>query len=214
MVKDFVQTVAAVEWLFQNVAGARSWFEFAIHVVTHWSKMKMEIIVVIAMVLFKVGSTYSFNVFIYVDTPKITLMLNTENPDEEAKAVRVRRYGELVVNAVSSVASALEIPKEMIKDSVRPDYWAKDSESPSCTLCKQMFGNNDDMNQSELFYRETSTGSGSGTSSQGSPVHNIIDIRRHHCRGCGTAVCNKCSMNRKPVPEHGWATSVRGIFIF
>jgi hypothetical protein len=114
----------------------------------------------------------------------MSLSLNTENPDEEAKAVRVRRYGELVVNAVSSVASALEIPKEMIKDSVRPDYWAKDSESPSCTLCKQTFGNNDDMNQSELLYRETSTGSGSGTtSSQGSPVHNIIDIRRHHCRG-------------------------------
>lgn len=100
-----------------------------------------------------------------------------------------------MANAVSSVASALEIPKEMIKDSVRPDYWAKDSESPSCASCKQMFGNNDDMNQSEMFYREPSAGSGL---SQGSPVHNI-DIRRHHCRSCGEAVCNKCSLNRKPV---------------
>lgn len=91
--------------------------------------------------------------------------------------MRVRKYGEVLANCVSSVASALEIPKEMIKDSVRPDYWAKDSESPSCSLCKQVFGNTDDMNQSELFYRESSNGSGS---LQGSPVHNVIDIRRHH----------------------------------
>lgn len=101
----------------------------------------------------------------------------TDNPDEEAKAVRVRKYGEVLANCVSSVASALEIPKEMIKDSVRPDYWAKDSESPSCVLCRQMFGNTDDMNQSELFYRESTNGVGS---SHNSPVHNVIDIRRHH----------------------------------
>lgn len=118
----------------------------------------------------------------------------------------MRKYGEVLANCVSSVASALEIPKEMIKDSVRPDYWARDADSPSCVLCKQVFGNTDDMNQSELFYRESSTGSGS---SQNSPSHNVIDIRRHHCRGCGLAVCNKCSLNRQPVPEHGWNTSVR-----
>lgn len=103
----------------------------------------------------------------------------TENPDEEAKAVRVRKYGEVLANCVSSVASALEIPKEMIKDSVRPDYWSKDSESPTCLICKQIFGNTDDMNQSELFYRESSSGPGS---SQNSPIHNVIDIRRHHVR--------------------------------
>lgn len=137
----------------------------------------------------------------------------------------MRKYGEVLANCVSSVASALEIPKEMIKDSVRPDYWSKDSESPSCVLCKQLFGNNDDMNQSELFYRETSSGTGS---SSNSPVHNVIDIGRHHvsffianhfiihlnlknsqCRSCGSAICNKCSLNRKPVPERGWNTSVR-----
>lgn len=153
----------------------------------------------------------------------ISFYLLTENPDEEAKAVRVRKYGEVLANCVSSVASALEIPKEMIKDSVRPDYWSKDSESPGCSICKQIFGNTDDMNQSEMFYRESSSGPGS---SQNSPIHNVIDIRRHHvrffsfdwnffliicfqCRGCGAAVCNKCSLNRKPVPDHGWNTNVR-----
>lgn len=110
------------------------------------------------------------SLFLYISS-------QTENQDEEAKAVRVRKYGEVLANCVSSVASALEIPKEMIKDSVRPDYWAKDSESPCCVLCKQLFGNTDDMNQSELFYRESSNGSGS---SSNSPVHNVIDIRRHH----------------------------------
>lgn len=90
----------------------------------------------------------------------------------------MRKYGEVLANCVSSVASALEIPKEMIKDSVRPDYWAKDCDSPSCAACKQEFGDVDEMNQAELFYRESST-SPSG-SAQGSPTKNVIDIRRHH----------------------------------
>lgn len=102
-----------------------------------------------------------------------------------------------MANAVSSVASALEIPKEMIKDSVRPDYWAKDSETHNCFLCQLVFGNNDELKQSDLLYRETSTGS--GNSSQESPVHSVIDGKIHHCRSCGHAVCNKCSLNRKPV---------------
>lgn len=90
----------------------------------------------------------------------------------------MRKYGEVLANCVSSVASALEIPKEMIKDRVRPDYWAKDSESPTCSACKQEFGDVDEMNQAEIFYREPSA-SPNG-SSQGSPTKNVIDIRRHH----------------------------------
>lgn len=90
--------------------------------------------------------------------------------------MRVRKYGELLTSAVSSVAAALEYPKELIKDSVRPEYWAKDSESPSCTLCDQVFGNNiDEMEQSKI--RELSTGS-----LQNSPMHVILDVRRHHVR--------------------------------
>lgn len=115
----------------------------------------------------------------------------TEGPED----VRVRKYGELVANAVSSVTSALEIPKEMIKDSVRPDYWVKDSENQNCFLCEFKFGDNEELNQTDLNHRE-STSSGS---SQESPVHRLIDGKIHHCRSCGQAVCNKCSLNRKPV---------------
>lgn len=102
-----------------------------------------------------------------------------ERLDEETKNVRVRKYGEVLASAVSSVAAALEYPKELIKDSVRPEYWAKDSDSPSCTLCDQIFGNNiDDMEQSKI--RELSNASGNVSGLQNSPIHAILDIRRHH----------------------------------
>jgi zinc finger FYVE domain-containing protein 1 len=90
----------------------------------------------------------------------------------------VRKYGEVFVSAVSSVAAALDYPRELIKDSVRPDYWVKDSEACSCKLCDQVFANNiDDMEQSKL--RELN--GGASGSFQNSPVH-AIDVRRHHVR--------------------------------
>lgn len=96
--------------------------------------------------------------------------------EEEAKNVRVRKYGEVFASAVSSVAVVFDYPREAIKDSVRPDYWVKDSDAPSCKLCDQTFANNiDDMELSKL--RELN-GAVSG-SFQNSPVH-AIDVRRHH----------------------------------
>ncbi len=113
----------------------------------------------------------------------------------------MRKYGEVFANAVSSVAAALDYPKELIKDSVRPDYWVKDSEAPSCHICVQVFVFNvDDMEQSKLRLLNGSTQNSSG---------HTIDVRRHHCRSCGNAVCYKCSMNRAHVPERGWNNLVR-----
>lgn len=49
-----------------------------------------------------------------------------------------------------------------------------------------------------------------------SPNHRIstqqrvlCNRTRHHCRGCGMAVCNNCSQGRRTVPERGWTTDVR-----
>lgn len=113
---------------------------------------------------------------ILIDFNHHFILITTERLDEETKNVKVRKYGEVIFSAVSSVAAALEYPKELIKDSVRPEYWAKDSESPSCSLCDQIFGNNiDEMEQSKI--RELSNASGSSLGN--SPIH-AIDIRRHH----------------------------------
>jgi hypothetical protein len=87
----------------------------------------------------------------------------------------------------------------MIKDSVRPDYWAKDSENQHCFICEFKFGDNEELNPSDLNQRESS----SSGSSQESPVHKVVDGKIHHCRSCGQAVCNKCSLNRKAVRRLG-----------
>lgn len=42
-----------------------------------------------------------------------------------------------------------------------------------------------------------------------SKANGTIDYRRHHCRGCGQAVCAACSLTRRPVPDRGWKTDVR-----
>lgn len=54
--------------------------------------------------------------------------------------VRIRKYGEAVVNSISAVASVLEIPKGLIKDTVRPAYWMPDIECQNCICCGNPFG--------------------------------------------------------------------------
>ncbi|KAL0266833.1 UNVERIFIED_CONTAM: hypothetical protein PYX00_009271 [Menopon gallinae] len=51
--------------------------------------------------------------------------------------VRVRKYGEVVVNTLSSV---FELPKGFIKDTARPSYWVPDHEITDCCVCKAQFG--------------------------------------------------------------------------
>lgn len=88
---------------------------------------------------------------------------------------------------------------EIIKDSARPSYWVPDEEAPNCSVCKKQFGTAEEL---ALIAR-------SGQNCQ-SPHREIFqDRRRHHCRDCGQAVCNPCSLSRQPVPERGWNTDVR-----
>ncbi|XP_065159950.1 zinc finger FYVE domain-containing protein 1-like isoform X3 [Atheta coriaria] len=103
--------------------------------------------------------------------------LSNEGDDTD---VRVRKYGEVVASSISAVASALEIPKDIlsgfIKDSVRPAYWTPDSECLNCEVCSNPFG-------------------------------RLIPL--HHCRECGKGVCDDCSVSKKPVPLRGWHEPVR-----
>jgi len=99
----------------------------------------------------------------------------------EPQEVQVRRVGETVYGTVSSLATALEFPISVLKDSARPEYWVPDAEISSCGVC------------------DKSIGSSSPPPSQ----------RVHHCRQCGRGVCAGCSATRRPVPSRGWDTPVR-----
>lgn len=88
--------------------------------------------------------------------------------------IRVRKYGEVVYNTLSSVASVLEYPKgmtnqielvfvgtfsfnanfhihffvsDLIKDSARPSYWVRDSdpEAKICCVCTKPFGTAEEL---------------------------------------------------------------------
>lgn len=127
--------------------------------------------------------------------------------------VLVRKYGEAVINTLSSVASVLEYPKgatrkhvfiymitlhiylilsDFIKDSARPSYWVPDAEANNCKLCEMAFGTAEELDKSSLLL----------TPSNGSPSrdityspHKVMDRKRHHCRACGQAVCNSESLS-------------------
>lgn len=117
----------------------------------------------------------------YVATAQGILEVN--GPTLEPNEVQVRKVGETVYGTVSSLATALEFPISMIKDSARPDYWVPDTEISECAVCDKPIG-------------ITSTSSQECT-------------RVHHCRQCGQGVCNNCSATRRPVPTRGWDTPVR-----
>lgn len=76
-----------------------------------------------------------------------------------------------------------------MKNQTRPDYWVSDEESPNCQLCNFHFG--DELNSQRRSSRVQ------------------IDNYRHHCRGCGFAICSLCSKRKAPVPKHGWNEDVR-----
>lgn len=177
--------------------------------------------------------------------------------------VRVRKYGEVVFNTLTSVASALEYPKgllihtdihahtdsvclfkinfsssfqitvlmilffsfflhnretDLIKDSARPSYWVPDVEAPTCSICAKLFGTAEQLMSAQRSQVTAAFKSSqhdvNGESSPMKIVNTksrspVRDRRRHHCRGCGQAVCDECSQGRRPVPERGWTTDVR-----
>lgn len=80
-----------------------------------------------------------------------------------------------------------------------------DGEASNCVQCSKKFGTAEELvsssKQSPSRSNSQSTSVEIPESSSGAPP--ICDRRRHHCRSCGQAVCNNCSLGRKPVPERG-----------
>merc|ERR1711936_339318 len=81
--------------------------------------------------------------------------------------VQVRKVGETVYGTVTSLATALEFPISVLKDSARPEYWVPDAEITSCSVCDRPIG----------------SAAPAGQQTQ----------RVHHCRQCGRGVCASCS---------------------
>ncbi|PSN51709.1 Zinc finger FYVE domain-containing protein 1 [Blattella germanica] len=59
--------------------------------------------------------------------------------DIDDTEVRARKYSEAVVNTLSTVASVLEYPRGLIKDTARPIYWVPDHEVTNCCCCDVQF---------------------------------------------------------------------------
>ncbi|BFZ11581.1 hypothetical protein BsWGS_14619 [Bradybaena similaris] len=51
-----------------------------------------------------------------------------------------RKVGEVVTTTFSVVASALDYPLGVIKNSAKPAYWVPDDEAKECWVCKRVFG--------------------------------------------------------------------------
>ncbi|XP_071442094.1 zinc finger FYVE domain-containing protein 1-like [Hetaerina americana] len=64
----------------------------------------------------------------------------SDDDEADESEVLVRKCGEAVASTLSTVASVLDIPRGLIKDSARPSYWVPDSEIKGCCVCRHDFG--------------------------------------------------------------------------
>lgn len=58
-------------------------------------------------------------------------------PAEEP--VTARKVGEVVSSTLGVLASALDYPMGMLKDSARPEYWVPDEQIKTCIVCEEGF---------------------------------------------------------------------------
>ncbi|XP_076442869.1 zinc finger FYVE domain-containing protein 1-like isoform X2 [Babylonia areolata] len=61
-----------------------------------------------------------------------------EMSDKET-TLTARKVGEAVTSTFGVLASALDYPRSVLKDSARPEYWVPDEQIKVCTVCQQEF---------------------------------------------------------------------------
>nr|XP_037274458.1 zinc finger FYVE domain-containing protein 1-like isoform X2 [Rhipicephalus microplus] len=87
----------------------------------------------------------------------------TASPEEGGESeLTARKLGEALRSTFGVVASAMEYPIGLIKDTARPAYWQADNEVTECAVCKQEFGPRN-------------------------PIHHCRSCGRCVCNGCSTA---------------------------
>lgn len=63
------------------------------------------------------------------------------HPEEGSESeVTARKVGEVLRSTLGAVATAMEYPIGLIKDSARPEYWRPDNELTKCDVCNVEFG--------------------------------------------------------------------------
>ncbi|KAK7103992.1 zinc finger FYVE domain-containing protein 1-like isoform X2 [Littorina saxatilis] len=58
---------------------------------------------------------------------------------EAQEAVTARKVGEVFSSTFGALASVLDYPKTILKDSARPEYWVPDDQIKMCSVCEQEF---------------------------------------------------------------------------
>lgn len=68
-----------------------------------------------------------------------TSMTDSSSSTGSESKVTARKVGESVTTALDVMATAINYPIGMIKDSARPAYWVPDEEIKSCCVCEREF---------------------------------------------------------------------------
>ena len=102
---------------------------------------------------------------------------------------------------------------DMVKESVRPIYWAPDEDCPNCAVCKKPFKRGCPASPLE---EQGASSDSREVAHIPVPVAVVVSVavadtagELHHCRACGNGVCGACSKTRRPVPSRSWDYAVR-----
>lgn len=102
--------------------------------------------------------------------------------------VTARKVGEAVSSTLGVIASALDYPMGMLKDSARPEYWVPDEQIKTCVVCAEEFGTKRTIHHCRAC--------GQGVCGECSPGRRTVPLRGWDYP---VRVCSKCEKRRDEV---------------